>query len=143
MISRSRLIVATAISFILTSFGSSVLANPNSTRSDHNHSDHSAAITYNNLGDFFVKAITYESGNFFTNRSISEQFQLIFGIGGVKGNGLSSFPENELVRDTQLLDTIYKDYLQQQAGGDAIRTRDLANPYTTSLGSSDYRSLDE
>ena len=128
---QSRFFLATTISLLLSSFGSSVLANPN-------QSEETNVITYDNIGDLFQKAITYESGNFFDNRSIGEQFQLILGIGGVKNNGLSSFPENEITRDALLLHTIYEDYLEQQAGGDSIRTRDLENPFNTSLGSPNY-----
>lgn len=138
MTQRSRFFLATTISLLLTSLGSTALANPNSEAVNPHHSDETPVITYDNIGDLLQQAITYESGNFLNNRSISEQFQLIFGIGGVKSDGLSSFPENEITRDSVLLHTIYEDYLQQQAGGDDIRTRDLENPFTTSLGSPDY-----
>ncbi|MDR9405107.1 MAG: hypothetical protein RI580_16930 [Halothece sp. Uz-M2-17] len=141
MISRSRLVLATTISFILASFGSTVLAQPHSSTDNNNSSHNATPITYEGVDDLFQQAITYESGNFFDNRSIAQQFQLIFGIGGVKSGGLSSFPENEIVRDAQLLDTLYKDYLQQQTGGGAIRTRDLPNPYTTSVGASNDSKL--
>jgi len=128
---QSRFFLATTISLLLSSFGSSVLANPN-------HSEEPNVMTYESIGDLLQKAITYESGDFLSNRSIGEQFQLILGIGGVKSDGLSSFPENEISRDTVLLHTIYEDYLDQQAGEEGIRTRDLENPFNTSLGSPNY-----
>jgi len=141
MISQSRVILATTLTLILSSFGSSVLANPNSTETESHQSNDPSVITHNNVQDLFQEAITYESGNFFTNRSVGEQLQLIFGVGGVNTQGLSAFPENEIARDARLLHTIYEDYLQQQVGQQPIRTRDLKNPYTASLRS--LRNVEE
>jgi len=142
MISRSRLVLATTISLIASCLGSSVLAEPNSTATDNNHSNDAAVITYENVQDLFQKAITYESGNFLTNRSIGEQLQLIFGFTDERTQGISAFPENEIMRDTVLLHKVYEDFLKQQAGDDPIRTRDLENPYNTSLGSPDYSAAE-
>jgi len=138
MISQSRLLFATTLTLILSPFGSSVLANPNPPEAESYQANDPSVITYKNVQDLFQEAMTYESGNFFTNRSVGEQLQLIFGVGSVKTQGLSAFPENEITRDARLLHTIYEDYLQQQAGQQSIRTRDLTNPYTTSLGSLGY-----
>lgn len=92
-------------------------------------------IVYESIPDLFQQAISYESGTYFSNRSTQVQLQLIL---GTSETGRSGFPENQLTRDTQLVHILYEDYLRQQAGEDQIRTRDLENPYSTSLGTGDF-----
>lgn len=128
----SRLVLGTILSLSQSTLGSTVLAEPS-------HSEAGASsrhpLTYQNVQELFQNAITYESGNFFTNRSLNSQLQLIFGTGPI---GRSNFPENEITRDTALVDILYEDFLRQQAQDPPIRTRDLDNPYDTSVGSPDY-----
>lgn len=92
-------------------------------------------IEYENIPQLFQKAFNYESGNFFRNQSLGGRLKLIFGV--AEPLERSSFPENEISRDAQLLDIFYQDYMQQ-IGNDPIRTRDLENPYSTSVGSPDF-----
>ena len=51
------------------------------------------------------------------------------------GSGFSnSFPENEIARDAELVNTLYRDVLTQQSSNDPyLRTPDLPNPYDSSL----------
>lgn len=93
-------------------------------------------IEYENVPQLFQEAVNYESGNFFRNRSLGARLKLIFGV--AEPIERSSFPENEISRDAQLLDIFYQDYMQQLTGDDPIRTRDLENPYTTSVGSPEF-----
>lgn len=129
---RSRLIPATVISFFLFGLsGNAVQAQPEeNTR---------VGVIYDNPADLFQRAATYESGNFFRHRDpILQSLQLIFGIPTQRTSGLSAFPEKAILNDAYLVHTLYKDYLEQQAGGEPIITRDLENPFGTSLGAPDY-----
>ncbi|PSO47027.1 MAG: hypothetical protein BRC33_13810 [Cyanobacteria bacterium SW_9_44_58] len=138
--SLSRLVLGGVISLTLSSLVSPAIANPSSaTNAKNNHNNASAPFTYHSIPQLFENALSYESGDFFENRSLESQIEWLFGV-TPSGDQyrFPDFPENELTRDGHLLDTLYRDYLQYQTGGEPIRTRDLENPYTTSLGSSDY-----
>ncbi|MFP4134701.1 MAG: hypothetical protein ACLFTJ_11175 [Halothece sp.] len=93
-------------------------------------------IEYETVPQLFQEAVNYESGNFFRNQSLGGRLKLIFGV--AEPLERSSFPENEIIRDAQLVDIFYQDYMQQQMGDAPIRTRDLENPYTTSVGSPEF-----
>ncbi|MDZ8188573.1 MAG: hypothetical protein RMX96_27425 [Nostoc sp. ChiSLP02] len=81
--------------------------------------------------DVFERAFFRYDRNFYDNGSIKRQLDSFFGAGPSFGG---SFPENEIARDGQLVNTLYHDALTQQAGNDPyIRTPDLPNPYDTSL----------
>lgn len=84
-----------------------------------------------NLSETFGRAFYRNTGDFFDAVSLSDQFEYIFGFESFpKG----SYPENEVAEDAKLLDTIYRDALAEQVSSSpAIRTRDLDNPYDTSL----------
>lgn len=84
-----------------------------------------------NLSETFDRAFYRNTGDFFDTVSLSDQFEYIFGFESFpKG----SYPENEVAEDAKLLDTLYQDALAAQVrNGPAIRTRDLDNPYGTSL----------
>ena len=129
-------VLATMVSLIMGSFGLSLVATPSFAAPDSETESEASGFTtpiiYESVQDLFQKAITYESGNFFTNRSQQAQVQFILGVGESEQSG---FPENELNRDTNLVHILYQDYLEQQAGGKPIRTRDLENPYDRSLSS--------
>ncbi len=85
--------------------------------------------------DTIERAYFKNDPTFFRDQSIPRQFNKIFGVGTVIKN---SYPENEQRRDTELADTIYKDALRQQSGGKTMRTRDLPNPYNSSILQSIY-----
>lgn len=67
---------------------------------------------------------------FFENRSIFRQLDTIFGIGSFS----NSFVENEIHADTQAVDNFYEEALAHQVASDpVVRTRDLPNPYDSSI----------
>jgi hypothetical protein len=81
--------------------------------------------------DAINRAFYKNDPNFFRNRDLDRQFDLIFGPGLINR---TTFPENEIARDSQLVDLIYRDALEQQVSSDPIiRTPDLPNPYNSSL----------
>lgn len=83
------------------------------------------------VADTFNRAYFKNDPNFFRNRSVKNQLDLIFGPGSLIRN---SFPENKINRDAELIDILYQDTLRQQVSSDPIiRTRDLPNPYETSI----------
>lgn len=138
--SLSRLVLGGVIGLTLSSLVSPAIANPSSEASSKsNHNKAETSFTYHNIPQLFQNAFNYESGNFFENRSLESQIEWLFGV-TPSGDQyrFPDFPENELTRDAKLVDTFYQDYLKYQTRGEPIRTRDLENPYTTSLGSSNY-----
>ncbi|MEA5579965.1 hypothetical protein VB620_01255 [Nodularia harveyana UHCC-0300] len=86
---------------------------------------------YETTNDAFERAVFRHGGNFYQNNTPKSQLDSILGSSSVFQN---SFPENEIVRDAELVNTLYRDVFQQQVGNDPyIRTPDLPNPYGTSL----------
>lgn len=86
------------------------------------------------LTEVFDRAGYRYSKDFYENRSSRRQFQFMFGAGLP---GRANFPDLEIERDAQLLNTIYRDALYQQVASDpTIRTSDLPNPFNTSILSS-------
>jgi hypothetical protein len=81
--------------------------------------------------DVFERAFFSHDRNFYENGSLKRQLDSLLGSGSSFGG---SFPENEIARDAELVNTLYHDVLTQQVGNDPyIRTPDLPNPYDTSL----------
>ncbi len=81
--------------------------------------------------DVFERAYFRHDRNFYENGSLKRQLDSFLGSGSGFGG---SFPENEIARDAELVNTLYHDVLTQQVGNDPyIRTPDLPNPYDTSL----------
>lgn len=81
--------------------------------------------------DVFERAFFRHDRNFYENGSLKRQLDSFLGAGSSFGG---SFPENEIARDAELVNTLYHDVLAQQVGNDPyIRTPDLPNPYDTSL----------
>ncbi|MFN6513691.1 MAG: hypothetical protein RMY29_004195 [Nostoc sp. CreGUA01] len=81
--------------------------------------------------DVFEQAFFRHDRNFYENGGLKRQLDSFLGTGSGFGG---SFPENEIARDAQLINTLYHDVLTQQASNDPyIRTPDLPNPYDTSL----------
>jgi len=141
--SLSRSVVGGIISLTLCQIGFPAFANPNAkSETANNHSTFSTPITYDSIPELFQKALHYESGNFFDNSSIESQLEVLFGVTpSGEAYRFPDFPESEMVRDAQLVHTLYQDYLQFQTGTEPIRTRDLENPYSTSLGSPNYPEI--
>lgn len=61
---------------------------------------------------------------FWLERSIAGEAIFTFGI---------EYDENRIARSGRRLEALYRDLLQDQTQGALIRTRDLENPYSTSL----------
>ncbi|WP_193193744.1 hypothetical protein [Nostoc sp. MG11] len=86
---------------------------------------------YETTNDVFERAFFRHDRNFYDNGSFRRQLDSFLGPGSGFRN---SFPENEIARDAELVNTVYHDVLTQQVGNDPyIRTPDLPNPYDTSL----------
>ena len=76
--------------------------------------------------EVFDKAFFDHTENAFDNDSIINQLNTIFGF--------NLFPETQISLDGELIDILYKDVMKQQSqAGAPMKTRDLNNPYTTSL----------
>lgn len=89
------------------------------------------ASGYETTAERFNRAFFKNDLDFYHNRSVGRQLDLILGQGSLIRN---SFPENEIRRDAELVNKLYRDTLQQQVSSDPIiRTPDLPNPYETSL----------
>lgn len=95
-----------------------------------------------NPAEVFERAYSFGafSGTFFENRSIESQIGFILGPGPINR---SSYLENEITRQAFLINTLYRDLLENQVSSDpVIRTPDLANPFATSLRlNPSYRAL--
>ncbi|MBN3887346.1 MAG: hypothetical protein V7K64_28850 [Nostoc sp.] len=90
-----------------------------------------ATPNYETTNDVFERAYFRHDRNFYENGSLKRQLDSFLGSGSGFGG---SFPENEIARDAELVNTLYHDVLTQQVGNDPyIRTPDLPNPYDTSL----------
>lgn len=85
---------------------------------------------YEMPNDAIERAYFRHDPNFYENRSMKRQLDSFLGAGSFS----NSFPENEIARDGELVNGVYRDMLIQQASNDPyIRTPDLPNPYGTSL----------
>jgi hypothetical protein len=105
-----------------TGFASSAIANP--YPSGMYIPGQSRGLT---VEEYFERTFFQNDREYFNNRSIGRQLDYIFGF-------RNSFPENEINRDTKAIHELYVELLEQQNQSDPIlRTRDLPNPYCTSL----------
>lgn len=103
-----------------TGFHAAAIAQP--TSSTQPKADETLAETFEQT--FFANDPT-----FFRNRSLGRQLNWMFGFNG--------FTENEINRDAAQVHDLFRSSLKQQTASDpAIRTRDLPNPYETSILSS-------
>jgi hypothetical protein len=86
---------------------------------------------YETTNEVFERAYFRFDSNFYENNTPKRQIQQFLGIGsGIR----NSFPENEIARDAELINTLYRDVLTQQVGNDPyLRSPDLPNPYNSSL----------
>ena len=87
--------------------------------------------TYNNIPELFNESFWDYSGDFWESSRPAGQLNTIFGW---NSGPLGAFPENDLARDGLLIYAIVADYWKQLQENDPIlRTRDLDNPFDTSL----------
>ena len=78
------------------------------------------------LSEAFEAAYFENAGNSYRKSSIIGQLNTILGFRG--------FPDKQISADGKLVDKLYEDALKQQSQvGSPIKTRDLNNPYNTSL----------
>jgi hypothetical protein len=83
------------------------------------------------LNEVFERAFFHNMDSFYESTGILDQINTQIGIYPFKIP--AAFPENQIARDGELLHEIYKDALQQQSSLPNVRTRDLPNPFDTSL----------
>lgn len=81
------------------------------------------------LDDVFTRASYNDTGRFYEIMDISGQANQIFGWRTFPG----SFYDNQITNDGLTVETVYHDALRQQMSGPRIVTRDLFNPFDTSL----------
>ncbi len=110
-----------------------IIAHPSSAQM--NNSDVSKDVEEVNLPlsvDRLVNEAFWEnSGDFFRQASMEGQMNVIFGW---ERFPQGSYPENNITEDGLLLYAIMDDYFRQLREKEpTIRTRDLANPFDTSL----------
>jgi hypothetical protein len=83
------------------------------------------------LADRMEQAFFTSDPDFYENRTVRRQLDWMFGTNG--------FPENEIQRDAQRTSDLYRSALELQGSSDpVIRTRDLPNPYKTSILESNH-----
>ena len=93
--------------------------------------DDKGTTNYETANEVFDRAFFKNDRNFYGNNTFKRQIDWLVGPGSLFRN---SFPENEIARDAELVNVVYRDVLNQQVGNDPyIRTPDLPNPYNTSL----------
>jgi len=81
------------------------------------------------LNDVFSRAFNNSTGRYFDSTNICGQLNAIFGWRDFPG----SFFENQITSDAALVNAIYTDAMQQQSAGKLVRSRDLTNPFDTSI----------
>ncbi|VEP15030.1 conserved exported hypothetical protein [Hyella patelloides LEGE 07179] len=78
------------------------------------------------VNDTFKEAYFVHTGDNYQNSSFIGQLNTILGFKG--------FPDNQISADGKLMDMVYQNVIEQQSQvGSPMKTRDLSNPYTTSL----------
>jgi hypothetical protein len=91
------------------------------------------AYQYRTPAEQFEQVFFTHNKDFFQNRSFGRQLDFEFGFGSLK----TGFVENETSTDTKAIDLLYKEALLKQGSSDPlVRTRDLPNPYSSSISQS-------
>lgn len=81
------------------------------------------------LDNVFTRASYNATGRFYEIMNISGQANQIFGWRTFPG----SFFDNQITSDALTVETVHHDAMRQQMGGPPMVTRDLLNPFDTSL----------
>jgi hypothetical protein len=98
--------------------------------------EQNADMTFSYTDEYNVEEMVNEAfwrngGNFYDDTKPGAFFDTMFGWGSFPQG---TYPENEIARDGLLIYTIMNDYFKQlQEDHPTLRTRDLENPYETSL----------
>lgn len=96
---------------------------------------------YESIPNSIDQAFFNSNPNFYGNRTLQRQVDFLFGPGRKFG---TTFPENEIARDGELVNIMYRDILEQQSQNDPyLRTPDLPNPYNSSLLNSPKYNADQ
>ncbi len=100
-------------------------------------------ISQNNSTDLIAQNFLTETRD--SNRTIDEEFNEVFlrnsgdffestSFVGVLDSWFLTFPDIQINRDARLVSEFYQDYFKELTQSDPyIRTRDLANPFNTSI----------
>jgi hypothetical protein len=83
----------------------------------------------NNLSELFNRAFNHNTGSFHDINDILGQVNNIFGARTFPG----SYLDNQISRDAKLVGTLYHYFLNQEMKKPSIATRDLPNPFNTSI----------
>ncbi len=84
-----------------------------------------------NLSELMNQAYWQNSGSFFRQSTSLAHLEFILGWGGFPEG---SYSENSIARDSLLMNIIVRDYFKQlQQREPNVRTRDLPNPFDTSI----------
>ncbi|BFM39714.1 probable porin; major outer membrane protein [Synechocystis sp. LKSZ1] len=81
------------------------------------------------IPDVMNRAFYNSTGRYYDITSISGQANKIFGWRTFPG----SFFDNQIASDAETVEAVYNEVMRQQQEGTDIRTRDLPNPFNTSL----------
>jgi hypothetical protein len=104
---------------------------PTTTTQERMETRTTANATQEPLAEEFERAFFHNMDSFYENTDPFSQLNTQFGI--YPFTIPAAFPENQIARDAELLNGMYKDALQQQSSLPNVRTRDLPNPFNTSL----------
>ncbi len=86
-----------------------------------------AEQTPENITDAMNRAVFEQTGDIYRNAGIDRQATLLFGL---------SYPDQEYISDAQSIERVYREGMRLQTAKDNyVRTNDLPNPFTTSIGS--------
>ncbi len=81
------------------------------------------------LPTVFNRAFYNDTGRFYDITNLSGQANKIFGWRSWTG----SYFDNQIANDGQTFEAVYDDAIRQQVAGPRVRTRDLSNPFDSSL----------
>jgi hypothetical protein len=83
------------------------------------------------LAETFERAFFDNMDSFYESTDPIDQLNTQLGI--IPFKLPAAFPENEIARDAKLVNILYTDAMKQQSSLPPVRTRDLPNPFDTSL----------
>lgn len=81
-------------------------------------------LVIENIPEFVNQVFNAESNNFYDNNTIERQVRTIFGV---------PYPEKAIANDAELLNVVSNGLQREQTSGPPLLTRDLDNPFDTSL----------
>ncbi len=125
----TRLINLTTI--LIASIASSIFAHSAVAQVTNVSNFNDATDNVKSTSSIFENIITDNAGNFYLDTSIKGQLNNMFGW---ESGLMGSYSENEIAEAGDKLNQTYNQLMKQQVGRDPVmRTRDLANPFNTSV----------